>query len=112
MSAVAHADRVQTSVPPRADATVAFSGRVTHKAHAATELDRAGLTHPVVVVELDHVGPARQRLKANVPCESHEQAAALAESLKRGAHVTVSAAVSQIRLFLGGATLSIDQEPA
>lgn len=118
MSALADAaDTVQTSAPapaplPTPDAILAMRGRLAHKAHTASEIDRTGHTHPVVVVDLDHVGPANQRLRAHVACTSHEQAEALAESLKRGTHVTVAASLSHIRLVLAGATLSIDQEPA
>jgi hypothetical protein len=123
VSAVVDAERVQTSThtddapaatpAPRADATLAFTGRLAHKPHAAVEADRQGGIHPVVVMEIAHVGPANQHLLSHVKCDTHEAAEALAASLKRGDEVTVAGSLSNIRLFLGAATLiTPTKEPA
>jgi hypothetical protein len=106
---------VQTSAPaatpgPRADATMAFTGHVLHKPTVAYQPDSSGASHPVVILELDRVGPAKQRLKAHVHCKSHEEANTRAASIKRGDVVDVACPLSEIRLFLGAATLSTDNK--
>jgi len=97
---------------PRAVCTMAFTGQLLHHAEVRTkQLDHQGLHVPVVRLELAHVGAGHHQVHAEIPFTeaTRHEAEALAKELRKGKTVTVTTALTDVRLFLPAASFSTDQ---
>ncbi len=116
---------VQTSEPPEGrsgsptlspqiapDCVMQFSGQLMHAAHVANRvIDREGHVLPVLVLELEDCGAGHHQVVVHVPFTEADRAQAerQARALQRGQTVTVLTALSDVRLFLPGASLVAEQ---
>jgi hypothetical protein len=92
---------------PRATCGLSYTGRLAH--HAEVRLKQLDDHHyvPVVCLDLEHVGAGHHRLHAEQPFTeaTRHEAEALAKRLRKGALVTVSSGLSDVRVFLPAATI-------
>jgi hypothetical protein len=118
MSAVAEA--VQTSVPepdlfgkspaaPGVRCELQLIGTVAHHAEVRSKPLDGQHYVPVVCVDLENVGAGHNTVHAEQPFTeaTRHEAEALAKQLRKGTTVTATTSLSDIRLYLPAAVLSI-----
>jgi hypothetical protein len=96
-------------VRPRGNCTMAFTGQLLHHAEVRVkQLDHQGLHVPVVCLELEHVGAGHHHVHAEIPFTeaTRHEADALAKGLRKHQTVTVTTALSDVRVFLPAAAIS------
>jgi hypothetical protein len=94
------------------DARMTLRGRLLTAHVAVKQIDRAGTTVPVLVLELEDVGAGHHNVTAHVPYtnETRGDAERLARRLKRDQVIDVESSLVDVRLFLPAASCSMPTE--
>lgn len=97
-------------VTARHDTQLEFHGRLRGRAHVANKLcDSEGHMVPVVVLELEDVGAGHHQVRAEIPHTeaTRRDAERLARQLQPGQEITLSHALTGMRIFLPAAAISL-----
>lgn len=95
--------------PLRVDCALELTGVLQHAEVAMRPLGDGSFV-PAIKLQLDDVGAGHHQVTAYVmyPRDGHGQAEARAKTLRRGAQVTVSTQLADLRLLLPAASLPND----
>lgn len=83
-------------------AGIQIEGQLSTDAHVAMQAEGNGHPRPVLVLDLDNVGPCQLRVRVTKPYDEASRFVvdALALRLKRGTHVRIAAPLQHARLAL------------